>query len=224
MNPHLSQPVRVLAVSDHPLAAWGLQHFLESLAPRAESTGTVPGAVEARRELGERPVDIIVVDLDGDIGIEAIADLATASPARVIALTASSELSLHDGAILAGARGVVTKSEPLAALAKAIERVHVGEFWIGRAATSRIFLHLAQRRSPKFATPDQRRIAALTEAERLIVAAIRSDASAGNRVLAERLGISEDDLRRQLESIYAKLGIASRLELFAYARLYGLAA
>ena len=224
MNPNPSRPVRVLAVSDHPLTAWSLQHFVESLAPRAESTGAASTAIEARRELGERPVDIIVVDLDGSIGIDAIADLATASPARVIALTASSELSLHDGAILAGARGVITRSEPLAALAKAIERVHVGEFWIGRAATSRIFLHLAQRRPPKFATPDQRRIAALTEAERFTVAAIRSDASASNLVLAERLGISEDELRGQLESIYAKLGISSRLELFAYARLYGIAA
>jgi DNA-binding CsgD family transcriptional regulator len=43
-------------------------------------------------------------------------------------------------------------------------------------------------------------------------------------VLAERLGITEDELRCQLESIYAKLGISSRLELFAYARLYGIAA
>lgn len=224
MNPNPSQPIRVLAVSDHPLSAWGLQRFVESLAPRAESTGSAASAAEARRELGERPVDIIVVDLDGSIGIDAVADLATASPARVIALTASSELSLHDGAILAGARGVVTRSEPQEALAKAIERVHVGEFWIGRAATSRIFLHLAQRRPPKFATPDQRRIAALNEAERLAVAAIRSDASASNAVIAERLGISEDELRGQLESIYGKLGISSRLELFAYARLYGIAA
>ena len=103
MNPNPSRPVRVLAVSDHPLTAWSLQRFVESLAPRAESSGAATSAVEARRELGERPVDIIVVDLDGTIGIDAIADLATASPARVIALTASSELSLHDGAILAGA-------------------------------------------------------------------------------------------------------------------------
>ena len=93
----------------------------------------------------ETPVDVIVIDLDGDIGVDSIAELCSISPARVLALTASRDVSLHDGAILAGARGVVAKSEPVESLLKAIEKVHEGEYWIDRAATSRIFLHLAQK-------------------------------------------------------------------------------
>lgn len=224
MKPEQQDPIRVLIVSDHPLVRWGLQRLVESLAPRAELTASADFAEGARRELGERPVDIIVLDLDGEIGIDGVADLAVASPARVIAVTSSAEVSLHDGAILAGARGVVLKNEPLEALGKAIERVHLGEFWIGRAATSRIFLHLAQRKAPQYATPDQRRMAMLTETERRAVAEIGRDATAGGSVLARRLQISEEALGRQLQSIYAKLGLANRLELFAYARLHGIAA
>ena len=62
---------------------------------------------------------VVLVDLDGAIGIDAIAELCSISPARVLALTVSRDVSVHDGAILAGARGVVTRSAPVASLLKA---------------------------------------------------------------------------------------------------------
>ena len=62
----------------------------------------------------------------------------------------------------------------------------------------------------------------MTGREREIVAALVADAGATARVLAEKLLISEHTLRNHLTSIYDKLGVANRLELFAYAQKHGL--
>ena len=66
----------------------------------------------------------------------------------------------------------------------------------------------------------QLRIASLTRRERQTVAEIAKDASANGRVIAQRLEISKNTLRNHLNSIYAKLGLSSRLELFAFAKLH----
>ena len=89
----------------------------------------------------------------------------------------------------------MTRSEPVASLLKAIEKIDEGEFWIDGAATGRIFFHLAQRRKVEYETPDQLRIASLTRRERQTIAEITMDASAGGKLIAERLNISENTLR-----------------------------
>lgn len=54
------------------------------------------------------------------------------------------------------------------------------------------------------------------------VAEITKDAAATGKLIALRLNISENTLRNHLNSIYAKLGLSSRLELFAYAKLHAI--
>ena len=44
-----------------------------------------------------------------------------------------------------------------------------------------------------------------------------------NRVIADRLHISETTVRHHLTSIFAKLNVSDRLELVIYAYKYGLA-
>ena len=134
-----------MLVSDLPIALWGLEKLLQSTGQEIELAGTAVDCGEATRIIYATPINVIVVDLDGEIGIDAIAELCSLSPARVLALTVSRDVSVHDGAILAGARGVVTRSEPVESLIKAIEKIDEGEFWIDSAATGRIFFHLAQR-------------------------------------------------------------------------------
>ena len=142
-NPQ-TRPIRVMLVSDLPMSP-GDWKSLCSAGPEIELAGSAAMAPKPPESSIETPINVIVVDLDGDIGIDAIAELCSISPARVLALTVSRDVSVHDGAILAGARGIVTRSEPVASLLKAIEKIDEGEFWIDGAATSRIFFHLAQR-------------------------------------------------------------------------------
>jgi two-component system nitrate/nitrite response regulator NarL len=55
-----------------------------------------------------------------------------------------------------------------------------------------------------------------------VVADIARNASAIERDIAQRLHISEHTLRNHLTSIYAKLGLGNRLELYAYANRHGM--
>ena len=54
-------------------------------------------------------------------------------------------------------------------------------------------------------------VARLTPREREIIDAILGAAS--NRVIAERLGISEQSVKNRLTGLYKKLGVGNRVEL-----------
>jgi len=129
---------------------------------------------------------------------------------------------LHHAYLFSGARGVVEKRSAPALLLKAIEKVHDGELWVDRAATSRIFMELARQKAAKGKDPEQQRIATLTKRERHSIAAVASDANAPGKVIAARLNISEHTLRNHLTSVYSKLGVPNRLALYAYAHRHGL--
>jgi len=64
--------------------------------------------------------------------------------------------------------------------------------------------------------------AILTPAERRIIAAIVRHKGASNKVIASALDISCNTLRNHLASIYGKVGVHTRLDLFLYAKERGL--
>lgn len=219
-----NNPIKIILVDDHRSVLWGLDKLIEGEHPRMQVVGTATTLVEAMRLMGETSPDVIVMDIDlnGESGISAIPKIIAQSSAKVLMLTGSRDHSLHDAAILAGAKGVVEKGEDAATILKAIEKIASGEIWLDRAATSRIFLELSIKRTAVARDPEQNKIASLTPRERQIVAEISSDAAANSRIISERLHISEHTLRNHLTSVYEKLELSSRLELFAYASKHNL--
>ena len=216
--------IRILLVDDHRSVLWGLEKLIEGEHPRMQVVGKATTSAEALKLLDEVKPDIILLDLDlgGENGSNAIQALISKSKAKVLVLTGSRDIAVHDAAVLAGAMGVVEKGEPAETILKAIRKVHEGEIWLDRSATGRIFLELSRNKASEAQNPEQRKIASLTPRERQIVAEIGSDAAAGSKVIAERLHISEHTLRNHIASIYEKLEVSSRLELFAYAGKHGI--
>ena len=104
----------------------------------------------------------------------------------------------------------------------AIEKVYEGQLWLDRIATGRIFFEFSRENAAQAADPERAKIASLTEREREIVAVAATHAGANARSIADLLSISEHTLRNHLTSIYDKLDVANRLELFAYAHKHGL--
>ena len=214
-----SRPIRVLLVDDHRSVLWGLEKLIDGERPRMQVVGKATTASEALQMLEAAAPDVVLLDLDlnGQSGLDAIPGILGHSQARVLVLTGSRDSLAHDNAVLAGARGVVEKGEAAETLIKAIERVAEGEIWLDRSATGRIFVELARRQEGQDHDPEQQKIANLTRKERQVVASIAADAAAPGKQIAERLHISEHTLRNHLTSIYAKLSIGNRLELYAYA-------
>lgn len=221
LNVH-AHPIQVHLVA-LPLTAWGLARLVQTAHPRLELAGVAASVAESLLLLDRQaPPDVVVLDLDGEDGTGSLALLHAQSRARVLVLSGSCDAALHDSAVLAGACGVVQKRESPSILLKAIEKVHEGELWIDRSATSRIFMELTRQKAAHGKDPEKQKIAMLTLRERQTIAAMASDASAQGKVFAERLHISEHTLRNHLTSIYSKLGLSNRLDLYAYAHKHGL--
>jgi len=163
---------------------------------------------------------VIVADIEGEL--DSITQLRHGTRANILVLAGSHQSDGLDKAVLAGVRGVVKKCDPPAILLKAIEKVHEGELWIDRGATSRIFLEMARQKAAQGNDPDKTKISTLTSRERQTIVAVASDASAPAKVIARRLCISEHTLRNHLTSIYSKLDLTSRLDLYAYATRHSL--
>ncbi|HZX28880.1 MAG TPA: response regulator transcription factor, partial [Telluria sp.] len=140
---------------------------------------------------------------------------------RMLVLTGERRHGVLDAAIHAGARGVLGKDAPADVVVKAIEKIHAGELWLDRAAMNRVFATLLAPAAP--AHDGAARHAALTERERSVIQAIVDHSDCMNKVVAQRLFMSEHTLRNHLSSIYHKLGVKTRLELYVYATGKGLA-
>jgi two-component system, NarL family, nitrate/nitrite response regulator NarL len=217
-----STTIRVLLLSDQPIVVMGLERLVEAGRPAMTLLGTARHVEEAVRSMKDEPADVVLFDLDGEVDGQGITELLDAGRTRVLALTTSRDPEFCDAAVLAGASGVINTRDAAGALLKAIEKVHAGEFWLDRVATGRIFVAIARQRAAR--DPEQGKIALLTRKERLTVSEIARDASANGREIARRLCISEHTLRNHLTSIYSKLGLRSRMELYAYATKHRLVA
>lgn len=214
--------VRVMLLCDLPSVAWGLEQLIASAAAGMSFAGTASSVEAGLRLMKSKPIDLVLLDLDGDIGPHGIAELLNGGRTRVLVLTTSRDAAYCDAAVLAGASGVVNKRDTTTALLKAIRKVHEGEFWLDRAATGRVFVALARQRADR--DPEQAKIARLTRKERLTVSELARDPAATSRDISVRLCISEHTLRNHLTSIYAKLDVRNRTELYAYATKHQLAA
>ena len=219
-----NQAIRVVLVDDHPTVLWGLEKLINGEKPKMEVVGTATNSAEALGLLKKTSPDVILVDLDlnGESGANIIPSLITNSNAKVLVLTGARDPNVREAAILQGARGLVGKEEFAETILKAIEGVHRGELWLDRATTGRIFVELARFKGAPADDPEVKKISSLTARERQIVSTIVHHAGATARTSAERLHISEHTLRNHLTSIYEKLGVANRLELYVYADKYGL--
>lgn len=220
-------PIRVFLIDDHRSILWGLQRLIESGRPAMEVVGCADSCAEAFKVLEKASPDVILLDIDlgKENGIDGISKLLSMShaTAKILMLTGVRDKSAHDRAVLAGARGVVEKEASAETILTAITKVHEGQIWLDREATGRIFVEFSRDGNATVADPEQAKISSLTQRERAIVSVTASNAGANAKTIAQTLYISEHTLRNHLTSIYNKLEVSNRLELFAYAHKHGLA-
>jgi DNA-binding NarL/FixJ family response regulator len=195
--------------------SWGLQQLLKT-SPRLELVESVPDLRAAGEETAQR-ASVVVVDLSDSADVPDLVRFVSLRVARVLVLTSLQEAQSLDQAILAGLHGVVRKNESPGALLTAIEKVHEGELWLDRGAAGRIFMELTRQKSSEHDDPERAKIALLTLRERQAIAALIADTAAPAKVVASRLCMSEHTLRNHLTSIYSKLNLTNRLDLYAFA-------
>lgn len=214
-----NKPIRIMLVDDHQTMLWGLEKLIEGENPRMEVVGTASSCDEACKKSGTLKPDVILLDLDleGQCSLDHLPAMLANGVSRALILTAERQQAILDQAVLHGARGVLRKIASAEQVLKAIEKVHQGELWIENGMLSRVLGQFMSPTPKNEPDPEMARIAQLTPKERKIIDTIVHESGASNKVLAQRLFISEHTLRNHLTSIYQKLELSNRLELYVYA-------
>ena len=213
--------IRLLLVNSHQIVLWGLEKLINHESPRMEVVGKATNGPDAIQLAREKKPDVVLLDLylGREKGIDLIPDLLKEQLSHIIIFTEIHDQAAVDRAVFNGARGVIYKQEPTQNILKAIEKIHAGELWLDRGTTGRIFTNFL-RAGQKPEDSITKKIAALTRKERLIINAFASEAGASNKKLATKLCIGEQTLRNHLTSIFSKLEITNRFDLFMFARLH----
>lgn len=211
--------IQIMLVDDHKTMLWGLQRLLEDTGRGMQIVATATTLEEARMELANCAPDIVLLDLDlaGTCSLDLLPLMLAREQTRVLVFTGSRDEALLERAIRGGARGLLRKDAPAELVLKAINKVHDGELWIENAMMARVLNDFTRPPAARRPDPEAQRLASLTAREHKIIAAVVHGNGAPNNALAQSLFISEHTLRNHLVSIYKKLGVANRLELYVYA-------
>lgn len=214
--------VDVLIIDDHPVFRGGLRMLLEG-SGRVRVVGEAGSVSAAAEQLAARQPHVAILDIDlaGEDGLVALPALQRQSrETRFIVLTGIRDARRHEGALLAGARGLIVKDRSGDMIVDAIQKVHAGELCFDRALLEAAALTPAAR-DYSGAQPTGEATAALTPREREIVELVGAGLS--NDDVARQLGLSEKTVRNRLTTIFEKLQVSGRVELLVYAYQHGLA-
>ena len=213
------KPISVMLVDDHQTMLWGLSKLIDGQSPRMKVVGTATSCEEAVDQVGRLVPDVIVLDLDlsGRSTLDILPTLLSNSVSRALILTGERQQKTLDRAVLGGARGVLCKDASAEKVLEAIEKLHLGGLCLDGDAVGRVFAEFMEAKKPARIDGETEKQSALTGKERKIIGTIVEANGASNKALAARLFITEHTLRNHLTSIYQKLGVANRLELYVYA-------
>ena len=212
------EAITVFLVDDHKTVLWGLERLIESARPTMQVVGIASSCEELAANLVTVSPDIILLDLDlnGTSSLTCMENLQLneSSSTRVLIFTGSNDPAVHHQAVIRGARGVVHKQVAADVLLRAIEKVHQGEIWLDHSTLSRVVTTLSRPSRNEVATS---MLDTLTIKERQIVYTLVEEKGARNKIIAEKLHMSEHTLRNHLTTIFDKAGVEGRMELYVLA-------
>jgi two-component system, NarL family, nitrate/nitrite response regulator NarL len=209
-------PTRVLVADDHLLFRAGLVSLFAGQPDFviAGEAGNGIDAVDMARQL--RP-DLILMDIrmPGEGGLSALRRIRDAAPdACVVMLTASEDDADLVEAMKSGARGYLLKHTPPAELFVRLRAAMNGETTISGALAARLLNRLLNEQKAARGT------SALSERELEVLGLVAAGKS--NRGIAQQLTITENTVKKHLQSILEKLHLENRTQAAAYALREGI--
>jgi len=209
--------IRVVLVDDHPIVLHGLQQLFERHSEFEVVAGCADGGSALEAVRNTRP-DVLVLDLrmPGTSGLDVLRTIASEHlSCQTVLLTAAIRDEEAVQAVQLGAKGIVLKDSQPESLLECVRRVHRGEQWIDRDTLDRA-VGTVYRREPADAKPTTPLTPREIEIVRMVAQGLR------NRVIADRLSISEGTVKVHLHNIYEKFNVDGRLELVLLAQDKGL--
>ena len=174
--------------------------------------GTAANGQQALELVQQRHPDVLVLDLfmpDFD-GFDVLRTLDRAgNRVATVVLTGSESEMDYVQVVRLGGRGLVIKSDGPEKLFSAVRTVAQGELAFSDDLAKQVVSSMATEWREE--VPKVNSLARLSERERQIAYAVARGLK--NRDIAEQLSISENTVKRHLQSIFGKTGARDRLEL-----------
>ncbi len=206
-----------MIVDDHPIVRQGVRSLLSNCADMA-LVGEAEDAGQALDLVGQARPDVILLDIrmPGNTGLEAARALVRQAPqAKILILSSFDDDEYVTQALQAGVHGYILKSASDETLAGAVRAAYRGERVLSPSVMSRVveqFADLSRERT--------RRELGLTDEETRVLRLLAAGAS--NPKIAAELYLSETTIKRKVQDIFEKLGVATRAQAAAEAARRGL--
>jgi len=197
------QSIRVLLADDHSITRNGLKTIL-SLYDDIVLVGEASNGMDTIKICKKTNPDIILMDLDMPImdGVSATGIIRKECPGvKVIALTSFTDKKLVNNAIKAGASSYIVKNISPDELIKAIRSTFLGKIILSPQAVKAIVEEIKD--------PSVKKIS-LTIQELNVLELLVKGCS--NKVIAQKLFISNHTVKFHVTSILSKLGASTRTE------------
>lgn len=211
-------PYRVLIVDDHPLARKAIRSMLES-DDHFFIVGEASSGEEAIRVCGELAPDVVLMDIHMSPmdGLQATRHIKqTYGGIRIVMLTVSDDVADLFTALQFGAQGYLLKNMDPDEWLSYLRALLDDNSEVARGMADKLF---GRFRSPGAQTegPSPHM---LTSREQEITAYVAQGDN--NRVIAEKLLISEHTVKNHMKNILVKLALENRVQLTAFAIKHGL--
>ena len=203
--------IRIVIADDHAVVRAGLAQLMATFAD-VELVGAAANGQEAVVLCAERRPDVVLMDLEMPVldGIEATRQIRAAQPeVAVVVLTSFSDRERILRALDAGAAGYLLKDAEPDELSRAIQAAARGEAPLDPKAARAL---LSARRAPSPAE-------SLSQREREVLAMVGEGMP--NKVIAQRLSISEKTVKAHLTSVFRQIGVTDRTQAALWAQRNG---
>ena len=215
-----NKPIRVLLISKYQMVQESLKLLIESSRGLAVA-GSYSFTENVGKFAGLSSADVAVLYLSTGDPVEIISELLLERPGlRVVVIITSEDLDSQANALKLGAVGIVHKEQNPKLLIEAIRQTYNGETWLNQVLLNKILEKGKSNSKKSTKTFFQTGIDALTVRELEVIRMIGEGLK--NKIIAERLSISEATVRHHLSSIYGKLGVEDRLNLIIFAYKNGI--
>jgi DNA-binding NarL/FixJ family response regulator len=213
----MSVPIRVLIVDDHPIVRQGVRSLL-SAYPDIEVVGEADSPSSILSQIRTTHPDVILLDVRlGEYnGIEIAHQLRRTFPdCRVIILTTYDDDDYLFGALEAGAQAYLLKDVSLDELPASIRAVHAGQRLLSPLLMDRVLAEFQQ-----LATEKKEQETGLLDEERQLLIFMADGLT--NKEIADKLHFSEATVKKKVQEVLEKLGVANRTQAVAIAIRRGL--
>ncbi len=214
--------IRIVIADNHPVVRDGLRLAIERSGKDIVIVGEASDGMEVLKMVGARPPDVFILDIImlNLNGIETARELRKKFPgAKIIMLSLHDTKAMVEEALVAGARGFLTKETATSNVVDAVAEVHAGRYYLSPAIAHFVVeagLPGEKKSRKRGAAP-----VALTGQERKVLQLIAEGHS--TKEVAAMLELSVNTIHTHRSQLMAKLNMHKQTDLVHYAIKAGIA-